>query len=250
MPPEEFREISDDTHSAIVVLSHSVLPLPEAAAGADLTHFTVEAKSVTGDGIIVRYCGIAGNLPKTYGNTLALWGSSLPNLSSKPLKVVPITANDQPNDMNIDYGISQTSYCVTYQVGGDMTTMSALVQLQTNCPAVSPPNQVNVQIPNYVDIEIDQVTTNSIRVFYSTLPGYQPNKYQNWVGLWQGYASPYDSSDPLAKAVVTNNFTEGFVTISNVPISSKFTYTLIYFTGPAKTNAASLIYFKPELPPQ
>jgi hypothetical protein len=104
-----------------------------------------------------------------------------------------------------------------------------------------------INIPQYVNIAIDQVTTNSLNVFYSTLPGYLPKTYQNWVGLWQGYASPYSISkdDALGTAQVDNkNSSEGIVTINNVSISSMFTYTLVYFTGPAMTNAASLLYFQ------
>lgn len=223
-----------------VFLSHLVLPPP----GDDLTHVTIQARISPGDGVIVSYNGLAGNLPNTYGNNVALWGSAIPNLSSKPLQVVPLKSDEQPNEVLIPYtNIKNTDYCVTYQVGSDLTTMCALSQLLAG--------QVSLSLPTYIEIKIDQVTTNSLRVYYSTLPGYRPNKYQNWVGLWQGYATPYNGSEPLGTALIDKDFTEGYVTINNVSLSNQLTYTLVYFTGPATTNAASLLYFQvgPPQPP-
>lgn len=235
-PPMEKVESQISLRPA-VMLSHFVLPPP----GDELTNVTIQARNSPGEGVIVSYCGLGGNLPGTYGNTVALWGSSIPNLGGKPLAIVQLKSDEQPNEILIPYQLGNTNYCVTYQVGNDLTTMCALAQLQPGC--------TNPTIPKYIEIKVDQITTNSLRVYYSTLPGYLPNKYQNWIGLWQGYATPYNGAAPLGKAVVDKDFTEGYVTINNVSLASKLTYTLIYFTGPATTTAASLLYFQTG-PPQ
>lgn len=245
-PPKKNRKLRAEAQivvepQAAVVLSHSVLP------SDDLTYVSIQAIKTPGENIIIKYDGLAGNLPQTYSNNVALWGSLIPNLAVKPLVVTPLQSDDLPNDVVIPYELMNKNYCVTYQVGSDVKTMCALAQLKAVAGTRTVSKQAVfavINIPQYVNIAIDQVTTNSLRVFYSTLPGYLPKTYRNWVGLWQGYASPYSGSQPLGMAQIDNDSSEDFVTINNVSISSMFTYTLVYFTGPTMTNAASLLYFQ------
>ena len=61
--------------------------------------------------------------------------------------------------------------------------------------------------------------------------------------MWKGYAQPYNAPTPMQQKNITEDYTEGTVMLDNVSFQEYFTYTLIYFTGPDKTNAASLLYF-------
>src|ERR1700761_4886261 len=46
-------------------------------------------------GVIAKYQSLSGNQPASYGNSVALWNSLLPNLATTPLMVAPIPTDDQ-----------------------------------------------------------------------------------------------------------------------------------------------------------
>jgi hypothetical protein len=235
----------------------------------DVSHFTVTPGKPEAKFIIVSYNGLSGNLPKTYKNSIALWLGSIPNMAKAPLKIVEIDKDRQAGDVVIEEDFQQLFYSFTYQVGA-LETMCALAQLDLTNTILEPKNgdgdeqqhpgtgkseiepespesheslEIAINIPTYVDIEILELTTSSVKVLYSTLPGYLPKTYKNWVGVWQGYTQPYNAPSPMRSVNITQDYTEGIVILDNVSFEEYFTYTLIYFTGPDKTNAASLLYF-------
>jgi hypothetical protein len=208
---------------------------PEAG---QLSNVSLTIKNVTADGVVVRYQGLSGNMPLTYKNSVALWNSLIPNVGApgQPLETTEIPTNDQPGSVFVEYPIVDTDYCLTYQVGESQTTMCAL----------APHSSTMADLPTSIDIDIDDVTTNSVRVYYSTLPGYLPKSYNNWIGIWQGYAIPYRAPDFLASSPIPSDATEGYATLQNVSISSDFTYTVIYFCGASRFEAAAVKYFQPQ----
>jgi hypothetical protein len=183
-------------------------------------------------GVIAKYQSLSGNQPHSYGNSVALWNSLLPNLATTPLKVGNVPTNDQAGEVFLDYGLGQTNYCVTYQLG-DPTTMCALAQIRMATRLLA--------MPMFVSIEIKSVTTDSIRVFYNTLPGYKPATYRNWIGIWPGFALPYDAPAALNSAPVTLDYTQGYLNLPFTQIAED--YTMVYFTGKDVTNAAAVLYF-------
>ncbi|MCK5057202.1 MAG: hypothetical protein KAT34_11140 [Candidatus Aminicenantes bacterium] len=235
----------------------------------DLSHFNIETNKPISSGVVVNYKGLDGNLPETYKNSIALWSGLLPNKQRKPIKRVNIKNDDQAGDVWIEYGFQQSYYSLTYQVGASLRTMCALAQLDLTSNTLTPVQGVrvnknrasvnmpefidmdkgtgaelkDVEIPTYVELKIKELTATSIKVFYSTLPGYLPAKYKNWIGVWQGYASPYNAPDPMGSENILQDFTQGTVLLGNVSFSKYLTYTLIYFTGADRANAASLMYF-------
>lgn len=198
---------------------------------ANLTHFTVTALPPTANGVIVKYSTLPGNLAKLYGNTLALWDSTIPNTGGPPLATAMIPDNSEVGDVFIPYGFQQSNYSVTYQTKG-MSTMCALAPIQLALAAM----------PTYVSITISSLDSSSVKVIYSTLPGYTPATYKNWIGLWQGFESPYSNGSPLAQATITQDYTQGEVTIPFSP--GPFDYTLIYFMGVDRPTAGALLYFR------
>ena len=256
-------------------LTPTLLTLPLINAQ---NQFSISAKNPSQGEIIVSYNGLAGNQPGTYKNSLALWQGALPNTSVGPIKVVPVGSDDQPNAVPFDYAFQSTDYCLTYQVGPDVSTMCALTSFSFALMArlvravafwrssddQSPPSPVpsfkafvtstplpfslQENLPTAVSIKIDKVTTESIQIIYTTLPGYQPTKNGNWIGLWQGFAIPYGGPKPIGRTKITDDYTQGIVTIDKLRLFSGLTYTLIYFmqdpsVDPQFTSASTLLYF-------
>ena len=173
-------------------------------------------------GVIAKYQSLSGNKPATYGNSVALWESLSPDPSTTPLVTVDIPTNDQIGEAFFDYGLGPTDYCVTYQLGSSPQTMCALAQISYASPAAI--------IPLYVSIEILSVTTETISVQYDTLPGYLPATYKNWIGIWPGFALPYNAPPPLNQAPVTLDYTQGILKVPFTQIASD--YTMILFHRP------------------
>ncbi len=259
----ELKQIVSPPCGAIALNFVAYTVLTDAVA--DVSHFTLTPKPPTAHSVIVRTSGLAGNLPKTYGNTIALWNGALPNMAVPPLKIVPFADDAQEKDIVIAYEFEQLLYSLTYQVGG-LETMCALAQLNlTNtflrhnninidhldftldkCNAnllAREPLDAEWNVPTFVNLQILELTTSSVKVLYNTLSGYLPATYKNWLGVWQGQAIPYDAPTSLQQANITQDFNQGIVVLDNLTFSEYFTYTLIYFTGPDRTNAAALLYF-------
>ena len=205
-------------------------------AGYD-DQFTIAASSLSQGEVIITCRGIGGNRPRSYRNNIAVWSGSLPNLSSNPLHVLSMPDDNWPTRVPFRFGFGPNDYCFTYQTGPNISTMCALTLLNA-FPTAAPP------LPTSVSLEKLDVTTKSVRVRYTTLPGYQPQKYGNWIGIWGGYAIPYDSPPPIGQATINSYQSQDIVTIENLSLSPGGNYTLIYFMQKdGVTAAGSLLYF-------
>ena len=107
---------------------------------------------------------------------------------------------------------------------------------------------VSATSPESVSIKILKIATDSVQVIYGTLPGYQPQKFGNWIGIWPGWAIPYGSPEPLGRAKVNSNFSEGIVKIAPISLYSGLSYTLTYFMQDRekdehRLSAGALLYF-------
>jgi hypothetical protein len=217
--------------------------------------FSVSTKNASQGEIIVRYDGIAGNQPRTYKNILALWNGALPNMTVDPLRVTPIESNNQPNSQPFKFDFEATDYCITYQVAEDISAMCAMTSFSFSLKArilraLAFWRWANVRAtpPEAVSIKILKITTDSVQIIYNTLPGYQPQKFGNWIGIWPGWAIPYGSPEPLGRAMVDSDYSQGIVNMGPVSLYPGFSYTLTYFMqAPEKdkqrSSAASLLYF-------
>ncbi|NII27005.1 hypothetical protein HB364_18080 [Pseudoflavitalea sp. X16] len=201
------------------------------------TQFTcaITIEDHTGDTVSVKYQGLPGNQPKDSNNFVAIWEASTIPWTAKPLKQVPIEVNHELGSLVIDgLTITKASYTVGYSVGAAITDISCCAVLGVG--GLTAP-------PSAISLVIDKIYTDSIVVGYRTLNGYLPQKYGNWIGLWQGFASPYNPFDPMATTAITSNASEGIVGINNVTFGLNTNYTLIYFTGKPYTTAAAIINF-------
>ena len=111
----------------------------------DLSHFSLNPGKPTAKFVVVKYNGLAGNLPKTYDNSIALWLGSIPNRDIGPLTIVKINKDQQAGDVNIPCKFQQLAYSLTYQVGA-LKTMCALAQLDlTNVSLKSETSDVSFE---------------------------------------------------------------------------------------------------------
>jgi hypothetical protein len=197
--------------------------------------FSVAIIDVTPDSVSISYAGLPANQPQTYQNFLAIWEASMIPWTVEPLKKEFITSNNQQGSFGIDgLTITRTSYIVGYGVGPSITTICASALLAMGGLAAAPTS---------ISIALTSIGANSLTVSYRTLAGYLPQQYGNWIGLWRGYASPYNPAPLLARASVESMATEGDVVFNDVPLARDANYTLIYFVGAELTTAAAMLNF-------
>lgn len=206
-----------------------------------LNQFSIKILSQAKDQILVDCNGIAGNRPMSNQNSIALWDTTVPSPKDQPLKLYRSKTNDQPNRRMLHFEFQPINYGLTYQVGPDATTMCALAVI-ANAPISS------AALPEDVRLTLRAVTKTSIEVQYSVLSGYLPRANGNWIGLWNGSASPYTGARPVASLDIPDDQNMGVVTLENLNILTKFSYTLIYVmrqpgTPGTPLAAGSILYF-------
>lgn len=213
-----------------------------ALGSPQLAQTVVGIKEYGGDFAAVSYATLPANQPKAYQNTVYLWeGTAIPwgTPPPQPPYSKPLGSNAQSGSTIMSgITISATSYIFGYAVGADPSMICSSVILDAGGLVSS---------TSSVSLGVRFIGTESVTARYQVLPGYLPADCGNWVGLWKGTVSPYNSPQPLGTALVPNN-TEGTVTVEDVPIAVNTTYTLIYFMGrpdqPAKnTTAAAILTF-------
>lgn len=229
---------NDEVRQASALIKKTSPADQRLEVGLDSTNLDICYVSVTyvdGETVTVSYAGLPGNQPATYKNFIAIWENSVIPWTVPPLALVPITTNAEQGSVTIEgLTITRNAYIVGYAVGPDITDIccSSLISAGGYLAA---PTQVSISL-NYVGV-------NSLSIHYQTLAGYLPQQYNNWVGLWKGYASPYNSSTPLATATINSDSSEGTVNMANVPLETNTNYTLIYFMGKERTMAAAILNF-------
>jgi hypothetical protein len=214
-------------------------PVPKRLLVADnsttLASCTVSIPYYGADTVAVAFNGLPGNQPMLYNNFVAIWEASMIPWTVPPIQKVPVTINNQSGSLVInDIIITKSSYIVGYGVGPDISNICCSSLIAAGGLMMPPSNVI---------INVDYIGTTSVSVHYQTLPGYLPKQYKNWIGLWQGYASPYNAGAMLGKAAIKNDASEGSVGINNVQIGINSNYTLIYFCGEALTTAAAILNF-------
>lgn len=210
---------------------------PLTVASATPYGFNVAVASPTGSSVSVIYKGLPANTPNTNKNFVAIWAASMIPWTKAPLKRQSIDIDDENGSLTLtDLSIGATTYIVGYGVGPDTTSICASAAFNLTALLAGPPSSISITVAS--------ITTESLAVRYHTLAGYLPQKYGNWIGLWTGYASPYNPSEPLAKALIASPYSEGTALFSDLSISADSDYTLIYFVGPDDYNtAAAMLYF-------
>lgn len=212
-------------------------------ASSELQVFTISAEKPESGYSQITCKGLDGNLPKTNGNTIALWDGQFPNFSGKPLKIVPMPTDHWPTRIQFPYEFAPSDYCLTYQCGADISTACAMARLNlfVNLAALPEP-------PENVSLKLQSVSASAVTARYTTLSGYMPRKNGNWAALYNGYANPYSLPAPLSSVKVGNNQSPGTIEFNNLSLVSGTVYSLIYFMagGPHGTKfpaPAAMVYF-------
>ncbi|GAA3927883.1 hypothetical protein GO495_05685 [Chitinophaga oryziterrae] len=201
---------------------------------------TVSIPYFDADTVTVNYAGLPGNQPATYKNFVAIWEASMIPWTVPPLSQVQIEQNSQQGTVVINgLTITRNAYIVGYGVGPDITNIC--------CSSIISAGGL-LAAPTQVSISLNYLGTTSLSIHYQTLGGYMPQQYNNWIGLWKGYASPYSTDTPVASVTISSNASEGTVGMNNVQLGINSNYTLIYFMGTERTTAAAILNFNTSVP--
>ncbi len=199
---------------------HSETALSIALGSAHLDLTTIGVQSYGGDYVAASYSSLPANQPHSYQNAISLWNSSVIPWGVPPLGTQRISANQQNGIETLtDITVSATTYILGYGTGPAESTVCACVLLDAGG---------SVTGADSVNIGIGAVGTSSLTIRYHVLSGYLPGSCGNWVGVWPGYVSPYNSAAPLGTALIPD-VTDGTVTIRNIAIGVQTVYTVIYF---------------------
>lgn len=201
----------------------------------DLSICHISVENYTADTVTVRYQGLPGNQAHTYQNFIAIWEASVIPWTVPPVERTPIGQNGQSGTMTInDLTITRSRYTIGYGTGKEISTICASARLDAGGLHAAPTS---------VRIGLNHVGTHSVSVNYQTLSGYLPHTYGNWIGLWRGYISPYNAPVPLGSVSISNDASEGNVGINDVVMGINTAYTLVYFVGRERTEAAAILTF-------
>lgn len=208
----------------------------EVALGSpDLSICRVSVENYTADTVTVRYQGLPGNQPHTYQNFVAIWEATVIPWPVPPWRQVPVGHNGQNGTITInDLTITRSSYIIGYGVGKEIPTICTSARLDAGGLHAAPTS---------VQIGINHVGTHSVSVNYQALSGYLPRSYNNWIGLWKGYISPYNAPVPVGSVSISSDASEGNVGINDVVMGINTAYTLVYFVGRERTEAAAILTF-------
>ncbi|OEJ99123.1 hypothetical protein A8C32_08080 [Flavivirga aquatica] len=201
-------------------------------------HSSIDITEVSGNTLSVNYKTLPANQAGKLQNKLWIWRASEVPWQYPPMKEQLLQEDATQSGSyvleNLKIAIS-TEYIVCYSVGPEVTQICTCATLSVN------KDTINKQ---WVEISLLNISRNSISFSYKTLKGYLPKTYQNWFGLWEGQASPYNLDIPIAKDNVSSDSNISSGGLNNLSLDIGQIYTLIYFTGSQEANAAAMIRFK------
>jgi hypothetical protein len=184
-------------------------------------------------GVDVQYTTFDTNKPKTYGNTLYVWGASGPIIpwGQPPVASTPIDKDQYQSTQRLkfDYQVS-LGYIIGYATASDANAICASVFI--------PPGGED---QDSLDLTISLATfaNNYVKINYKGLADYKPSANKNWIGLWNQPRAGYDGN-PIAKADVPHPNSSGSATIVGTKILIGATYTVGYYMAPLLPGKASL----------
>ncbi len=183
----------------------------------------VTIENFTAYTVSLKYNTLSGNQPMAYLNSVMIWEASVIPWTVPPIASEPIPQNGQSGTFVMSgFTITSNEYIIGYAVGDLRTDICAVAQIAAGglrTPADS------------VYISIAKIEAKKLIVNYYTLPGYLPKSYGNWVGIWEGYSSPFNAPKPLATVNVSTDSNQGTVTFEKLKLAPDSVYTLVYFMG-------------------
>jgi hypothetical protein len=211
------------------------LAVTAAPAAVSLTSITVPY--VGPNAVSVDYTTLPGNTPKSYSNFLAIWESTIVPWKVPPMATQKIIGDTQQGSVSFsNLSIQSKAYIIGYAVGPEITDICATATVFAG-------GQTGSNSEFSTSIGIAHVDDDTIVVQYYCCLGYQPQPAKNWIGLWQGPASPFSSGPPIYQQPVTSSSATGTVVMNGVTLTFATQYTLVYFMGPDLTDAAAILTF-------
>jgi hypothetical protein len=211
--------------------------LPLAVPPPVVSQVGILVQQVGANYVSVKYVTLPGNTPKTNANFLAIWESTIVPWPVTPLATQKINLDSQDGSVVFqNLQIQSKPYIVGYAVGPKITNICATATIFVG-------GQVNAADNFSTNIGLAVQTPDTLVVQYTCAAGYQPQAAGNWIGLWQGDASPYYSGPPLNRTSVTSNSSQSTVVMNGLSLTIQTQYTLAYFVGPDATNAAAILTF-------
>ena len=217
------------------------MPLSIALATPSLQTCSLVIENYTADTVSLKYNTLSGNQPYTNENTVKIWESSVIPWGTDPLTSERVPQDGQSGTMVLGgVVITDNPYIIGYAVGEDVSEICTTAAISAG--GLRDPT-------DYVYLSVASISETSLTLNYYTLYGYLPKAYGNWIGLWEGYASPFLAPRPLAKTRVRSNSNQGTVTMSDLELKPDTVYTLVYFMGPDEgsgwprplTNGAAIL---------
>jgi len=187
------------------------------------TSFAITSISPTS--IDIHYNTLDGNQPGSYGNYVAIWQSnSMLPWSKTPIQVQAMTGNEQSSgDMVFkDLELTNESYLVGYSVVPEVSGVNNFCAcgLIENC-------SLTKMIISSLRMNLESVTSNTLKLSYQALSGFNPSRYNSWVGLWKGNPDLYTSS-PSHAVKVDSAQDNDMVIFDNIKILRSSTYTAAF----------------------
>lgn len=200
---------------------------------------------ISGGVMDVDYKTIEGNKPNAYNNYLAIWEAKKVPWKEKPLKYEVIGQTPDkakgswgfqfPLEYNEEYvlGYSVVKYEET-KTGGETVPSNVI------CALAHIPAEGCEYTYEHTYLTLDFVKGNSLSVRYNMLQGYQPAKFGNWIGFFDGYADLY--SDVPSKAIaVTGTRSIDTIVFNGISIERGSRYRLGYYMGGWNEDKEALI---------
>ena len=200
-------------------------------------HTSLSITHFSGNTLSLRYNTLPGNQSGQNYNSFWFWRSSEVPWNTAPERMVMLPQNATQSGSYVLDSISVnilTSYIACYSLDSTAKQICACSTLDGMTDSIT---------NSWVDISLLNVSANAIVFKYETLPGYLPQAYGNWFGIWKGSASPYNYYPPLAQGVPLDNSSASTATLNNLSLEANQMYTLIYFLGSNPTTAAVIVTF-------
>lgn len=187
---------------------------------------------VTADVIGVSYNTLAGNMPNTYGNFVAIWQNhnSIP-WNQEPLKTQPIATNTQAGSLAfLDLPpITNNSYIIGYAVG---PVKSDALKFGNVCstafvPASSDSGETVYQYFQS-SLVLQHIGSTSLAIQFNLPDGYQAATNKSWLGLWRASVPSYHNP-PLHATPITQDSSFGTAAFNNISLGRGITYAVALF---------------------
>jgi hypothetical protein len=194
---------------------------------------TVGAEIAGSSDIILKYNGMRGNQPASYGNTAFLWQE--PQII--PYSMPPMAA--QPIPTNAENG----AVLLKQPAARDAAVHHRICRRARGYEHLF----VGIDCPQWLDLDVpdfgsggQRLPANGGRSIRNA--GRKPAPvYRQWIGLWQGPEPSY-TIPPIASVAVASNHSRGSIELQAMIVPG-MTYSVGYFMGQPQTTLAASCTF-------